>query len=251
MVAAYAASAPQSPTTRLDDNLHTAIRDFVDRDASLRGDGTSLYGTLLSRAFHPDHSHQYHPLATVHAKFPDWTRADLYAYASVVALEACGGPKVPFRKGRLDEETTDSTPLPEPSSTHANLHYLRSHGWSDQEIVVLMGAHTLGRADLPWTPHECVCNNEYFKLLLETQWARKVSHNGRAWKGPMLYEDPTGQYTMSPMDMALLEDPSLRSWVQVYAKNEKRFRKDLGKAIEKLLEKDLPEAPPKPWYKVW
>eukprot|EP00958_Prasinococcus_capsulatus_P024665 scaffold3886_cov399-Prasinococcus_capsulatus_cf.AAC.22 len=41
-------------------------------------------------------------LEPIKAKHPGITYADLYQYASVVAIEFAGGPKVPFRLGRKD-----------------------------------------------------------------------------------------------------------------------------------------------------
>lgn len=64
--------------------------------------------------------------------------------------------------------------------------------------------------------------NEYFRLLLEERWVVKKSHNGKPWKGPMQYEDETGQLMMLPSDMALIQDPTFKKYVELYANDEGR-----------------------------
>ena len=107
------------------------------------------------------------------------------------------------------------------SSSHAN-HYSRAHplplfisslihsvrlgmGFSDKEIVALLGAHALGRCHTdrsgywgPWTFAENTFSNEYFRLLVEERWSPKLSHNGKPWEGPDQFEDATGKLMMLP-----------------------------------------------------
>jgi hypothetical protein len=45
----------------------------------------------------------------------------------------------------------------------------------------------------------------------------------KKWAGPMQYEDPTGDLMMLPTDMCLMSDPSFRKYVDLYAKDEKKF----------------------------
>lgn len=61
-------------------------------------------------------------------------------------------------------------------------------GFSDREIVALLGAHALGRCHTeasgywgPWTFAENTMSNEYFRLLIEERWSPKLSHNGKPW----------------------------------------------------------------------
>ena len=78
-------------------------------------------------------------------------------------------------------------------------------GFSDQEIVALSGAHTLGSChktrsgfDGPWTQHPLKFDNSYFKNLLERTW------QPRKWNGPLQYEDAeTKTLMMLPTDLAL------------------------------------------------
>lgn len=110
------------------------------------------------------------------------------------------------------------------SSSHAN-YYSRAHstiyfyphsfnsldacvkgmGFSDKEIVALLGAHALGRCHTdrsgywgPWTFAENTFSNEYFRLLVEERWSPKLSHNGKPWEGPDQFENATGKLMMLP-----------------------------------------------------
>jgi hypothetical protein len=85
--------------------------------------------------------------------------------------------------------------------THASI----GMGFSDKEIVALLGAHALGRCHTdrsgywgPWTFAENTFSNEYFRLLVEERWSPKVSHNGKPWEGPDQFEDSTGKLMMLP-----------------------------------------------------
>lgn len=64
---------------------------------------------------------------------------------------AAGGPRVPVRLGRTDDETPVRCPvahgrLPDASQGADHLRQVFGRmGFNDQEIVALSGAHTLGR----------------------------------------------------------------------------------------------------------
>ena len=60
---------------------------------------------------------------------------------------------------------------------------------------------------------------------------------------------------MLPSDMALLADPELKQWVELYAKDQDKFFADFAMAFSKLLHLGLPFTPSltsgKPWYQFW
>ncbi len=99
------------------------------------------------------------------------------------------------------------------------------------------GAHTLGRChevrsgfDGPWTHKPLVFDNEYYKNLVELHWQPKK------WDGKFQYEDvETGKLMMLPTDIALIEDPVFRAYVELYASNQAAFFKDFSNAYGKLL----------------
>jgi len=110
-------------------------------------------------------------------------------------------------------------------------------GFNDQEIVALMGAHAVGRChpnrsgyDGPWTNSPTVFSNDFYVQLLEQKWTPKK------WNGPKQFEDESGALMMTPGDMAMIEDPAFRKWVDVYAQDEAKWHQDFANAFCKLLE---------------
>jgi cytochrome c peroxidase len=225
--------------------VRASIVELIEDDAEKRGDGTSLSGTFIRLAWHSAGTYskddnsggsnggrmRFHPEASwganaglnvardaleqVKAKHPEITYADLYTYAGVVAIEEAGGPEIPFRLGRQDMSTGETSPpdgrLPDADkgSHQATIQHVRDvfyrMGFNDREIVALIGAHAMGRCHTdrsgywgPWTFAENTFSNEYFRLLVEERWSPKTTHNGRPWSGPDQYEDSTGKLMMLP-----------------------------------------------------
>ena len=110
-------------------------------------------------------------------------------------------------------------------------------GFNDQEIVALAGAHALGRchADAsgyvgPWTPTPTTFNNLYFSLLVNLKWEPNVVNEHAQFK------DPSGKLMMLPSDIVLIEDAGFKKYVDIYAKDQKKFFDDFAKAFQKLEE---------------
>jgi L-ascorbate peroxidase len=109
----------------------------------------------------------------IQKKHPSVSWADLIQMGSAIAIEACGGPKIPMKYGRVSakgpEDCVGSTSregfagnagLPDPMAggdgkfpcgasdpaTHLRNVFSKKMGFNDQEIVALSGAHTIGRA---------------------------------------------------------------------------------------------------------
>jgi len=193
-------------------------------------------------------------LEPVKANFPEVTYSDLWSFAGTVAIEEMGGPKLNWRPGRRDfaEEheiqpdgllpDADGRDKPERPASHLREIFYRM-GFNDREIVALSGAHVLGRChqdasgyEGPWTRTPTTFSNEYFTLLLNERWSQKKTHKGSEWKGPLQYEDRSGDLMMLPTDMALVWDEKLKSILQEFASNEETFKKEFAKAWEKLQE---------------
>lgn len=279
--------------------VREAITEVIDTDAEKRADGTSLSGTFIRLAWHCSGTYsakdnsggsngarmRFDPEASkganaglhvarnalepVKAKFPELSYADLYTYAGVVAVEEAGGPTIPFRLGRTDATSGETSPkedrLPDADkgSRVSTIQHVRDvfyrMGFNDQEIVALLGAHAMGRCHTdrsgywgPWTNAENTFSNEYFRLLVDERWSPKTTHNGKPWDGPDQYEDASGALMMLPSDIVLIADPSFKKWVEIYAKDENRFFKDFAKAFAKLLELGCPTLiGGKAWYQFW
>lgn len=277
--------------------VRESIVQAIESDAEKRGDGTSLAGTFIRLAWHSSGTYnaatgqggsngarmRFDPEASaganaglkvardalepVKALYPEMSYADLYTFAGVVAVEEAGGPKIPFQLGREDFDSGETSPkeigLPDADKgARVNtIQHIRDvfyrMGFTDGEIVALLGAHAMGRCHTdrsgywgPWTNAETTFSNEYFRLLVEERWSPKTTHNGKPWTGPDQYEDSTGKLMMLPSDIALIADPSFKKYVEIYAKDEDRFFKDFAKAFGKLLELGVPFAA-KPWYQFW
>lgn len=140
-------------------------------------------------------------LESVKKEFPLVSYADLYSFAGTVAIEEMGGPKCNWRPGRKDVSVTHTPPLPggllpdadgrdkksNPADHLRDIFYRM--GFNDREIVVLSGAHSLGRCHEdrsgfwgPWTNAPTTFSNEYFRLLLQEKWTPKKTHKGGTWR---------------------------------------------------------------------
>ena len=179
----------------------------------------------------------------------------------MAAIKQMGGPTIGWSSGRVDEPVEAVTPdgrLPnadsgEPLADKADSDHLRTifgrMGFNDQEIVVLSGAHALGRCHEtasgysgPWTPTPTTFNNAFFSILSSLKWVPKD------WSGPPQYVDgATGRLMMLPTDYVLLEDKSFMKWVNVYAKDAKKFEKDFSKTFQKLEELGTKGLTPTEW----
>ena len=181
-------------------------------------------------------------LEPIKAKNPAISYADLWTLAGVVAIEEAAGPVIPWRPGRSDKPDGSHCPpdgrLPDASkgASHVRDVFYRM-GFNDQEIVALIGAHALGRCHAdrsgfsgPWTKSPTMFSNDFFRELVDQKWTPKK------WNGPLQYEDASGELMMLPADLAFLQDPEFRKFVEIYAKDEGRFFADFSKAFAKLLE---------------
>ena len=130
-------------------------------------------------------------LKSVKHKFPNLSTADVWTLAGAEAIKFTGGSEVPFNYGREDMSDNKTCPpngrLPDASQGAQHLRdVFYRMGFNDKEIVILSGAHTLGRChrtrsgfDGPWTSNPLKFDNEYFKNLLNIDW------KPREWEGPM------------------------------------------------------------------
>jgi catalase (peroxidase I) len=180
---------------------------------------------------------------------PEVSIADIWCLAGCVAIEIMGGPAIPFKFGRSDAASGASCPvvgrLPDANlgAQHLRDVFYRM-GFSDQDIVALSGAHTLGRChesrsgfDGPWTRTPLKFNNSYFSLLLGLDW------KPRKWNGPLQYEAKSGDWDlmMLPTDMAIKQDAKFRVYAEKYASDSKAFFKDFATAFGKLIALGCPE----------
>lgn len=182
--------------------------------------------------------------------------ADAFQLASATAIELAGGPIIPLRFGRKDAATeedcvpegrlpagaaaTDGPEWPDDAKSagdHLRKVFYRM-GFTDQDIVALSGAHTLGRSnpnrsgfgkketvytkDGPgtpggssWTPEWLKFDNSYYKEIKRQT-------------------DP--ELLVLETDDVLFRDEGFRPFAEKYANDQDAFFKDYVQAHLKLSE---------------
>lgn len=197
-------------------------------------------------------------LEPIKRQFPWITYADLWTLAAVVAIEEMGGPTISWSGGRTDFTDDSKIPprgrLPDGSKGPDHLRWIfHRMGFSDQEIVALSGAHNLGRCHTDrsgfegkWVNNPTRFSNQYYKLLKANAWTRKTLANG-VQQFVYVDEDDAAAarengepedegLMMLPTDMALLDDPEFRVWVDRYAADKDLFFDHFAAVFAKLLE---------------
>jgi L-ascorbate peroxidase len=156
-------------------------------------------------------------LVHVKERYPQISWADLVAISGAAAVQKCGGPVISIGLGRVDSlEPAPEHRLP---TTDEGAAKLRAHfemmGLSDRDLVALSGGHTLGGAHgRPFTKDPLTFSNSYFQELLATEQSADTG--------------------LLPSDRALLDDPELRAYVELYAQDEARFLQDFQEAYRRL-----------------
>jgi L-ascorbate peroxidase len=199
-------------------HLRLAFHDAGTFDARTRTGGA--HGTVhlpeeLQRGDNTGWGHAcMELLAEARASYPALSWADLIAVGGAAAVQKCGGPVIQIGLGRSDA-AVPAPPhrLPGGYEGAVLLKALFARmGLGARELVALSGAHTLGHTQRhPFTPDPWVFSNAYFVQLL--------AQNESALLGT---------------DTALLRDPELRPFVELYAADEARFRADFADAFRRL-----------------
>ena len=209
------------------------------------GEGTFAHNATLATKVAP-------LLEPIKQCYPHISRADLWAHAANVAIEAMGGPAIHTRFGRRDAassaEGVQSAKgrLPEHLSRgegdeRTKADHLRAifhpKGFSDRDIVVLCGRHTVGRFEAEgghrsaWTERPDVFDNGYFVALLNQKYEPAACGSA----GLLLRCAETGTI-MLPTDVALLRDARFRVHVEKFATDAPAFFEAFSHAWARLQE---------------
>lgn len=182
---------------------------------------------------------------------PALSWSDLFQLGSAVAVQHAGGPFIPLRLGRLDAVSeADCTPdgrLPDAAAPfndgatspgqHLRNKFARM-GLTDQDIVVLSGAHTVGRA----RPDR----SGFGKA--STKYTEKGPGNpgGQSWTVEWLKFDNSyftdikeqrdADLLVLPTDAVLFEDEGFRPLAEKYALDQDAFFQDYVTSALKLSE---------------
>ncbi|CAI5480259.1 unnamed protein product [Closterium sp. Yama58-4] len=146
--------------------------------------------------------------------------ADLMAVAGAYAVQSCGGPHIPVRMGRRDASGPDPEHRMPAETLNAKevVASFKSKGFSLQETVCLLGAHTLGGKGFgdPTT-----FDNSYYSILLTKPWLD--TRNSMA--------DMIGL----PSDKAIVDDDDCLVWINKYANDQDLFFRDFVPAYTKMV----------------
>lgn len=219
--------------------------------------------------------HQY--LTPIKAKYPLCTWADTIQMASALAIEHAGGPKIDMKYGRVDIEAKDCAPpksregfgdnagLPDAyppfgcaaptAEGHLRNVFTKKMGFSDQEIVALSGAHTLGRA---FKERSGTCPFGYgaangTKFTGDTTYSEARCdkkpgigiEGGQSWTKDWLtfnnsyflqYKEKEPHLLWFDTDKALHTDAAFKPTFDLYGKDQATFFKDYAAAHKKLSE---------------
>ncbi|CAK0869858.1 unnamed protein product, partial [Prorocentrum cordatum] len=186
-------------------------------------------------------------LSNISGKYcPDLiSHADLWALAANVSIRLMGGPDIATRFGRVDARSSAaSVPsqdgrLPDGDKGADHLRQIfHSKGFQDRDIVALSGAHAVGRCHLDrsgfdgaWTADPSRFDNSYFKALVEKSFSPETTS-----KGKPQYRCAASNTIMLESDMALVQDPSFKRWVDAYAADQDAFFADFSDSWARLQE---------------
>ena len=155
-------------------------------------------------------------LRPIKERFPSVSWADLIAVAGAAAVAQTGGPLIDIPLGRIDADHPSPPPRTLEEMTFDQLKgRFAELGFSLRDLVVLSGAHTLGRIkNIPFTTDLFTFTNSYFRLLLNRN-EKAVQH-------------------LLPSDRFLTLDPECRQYVEEYALDQDFFFRDFAAAYRKL-----------------
>merc|ERR1719174_658417 len=253
------------------------------KDFPLRGgaNGAIQFDPELSFGANAGLSKALGYLRSIHNKYPDISWADLIQLGSATAIEMAGGPKIDMKYGRITAGAKDAVKgesregfggnagLPDAlpgddgkfgcgassAAEHLRNVFGKKMGFTDQEIVALSGAHTIGRA---FKERSGACPFGYSdkhasKYTKSDSVVRADGEEGvgmpggAAWTKNWLkfdnsyYRDYQSAFDDKdllwfPTDAALHQDPAFKPHFERYGKDQAAFFADYAKAHKKLSE---------------
>ncbi len=171
------------------------------------------------------------------------SHADLWALAANIAIKVMGGPEIITHFGRFDVQAHSEgvasavSRLPDGDKDAKHLRDIfYPKGFTDKDIVALSGAHTVGAChpersgfEGAWTDDKLKFDNSYFKDLLNKKWTLETAKSGNK-------QYRSGKVMMLTTDMALIEDPKFKEYVQKYSNDQNAFFEDYKDAWVRLQE---------------
>ncbi|XP_074319105.1 peroxidase 57-like [Silene latifolia] len=192
--------------------------------------------------------------------------ADLIAIATATVLKLGGGPNYPVQTGRRDGSRSNAADvkLPRPSvSVPESYEFFKAKGFTLEEMVALLGCHTVGIAHCGTFQNRLYPDNtEYDSAMdeaLRWQLIAKCPPSKTSTEAVLLDQGGGGysnyytddkfdvsffqqilrQRGVLTIDQALARDPSTASIVASFANNPGLFNAKLGQAMVKLQAVDV------------
>ena len=211
-------------------SLRLAFHDAGTFDISSKDGGPS--GCIVDESIDPDNSGLQRVIDLLEPVFQSHvdrcpSRGDFWALAAAAAVDDAmisTNPDVSlvaqFEWGRDFESDCSAKrgrlPSHQLGLDHVRDVFTKRMGFSDDEIVALMGAHTIGRGhvqhsgfDMAWDSTMMTFDNQYYQEILNGEWARaRVKANDlHNWVDPRFANTLTGNRNMMlNTDMALAFD---------------------------------------------
>lgn len=237
--------------------------------------GAIIYGPELSMGANAGLPKAVKYLEQFKEKYPNVGWADLIQMASACAVEHMGGPEINMRYGRKsvtgpdqcagpregfagNAGLPDAKPGPDGKfgsgatdpAQHLRDVFSKKMGFTDEDIVALSGAHTIGRAfsDRSGT---CPFNNQNpAKYTAESSIARHDGNGGVGMKGGQSWTKkwlhfnndyftesrPDDDLLWLPTDQCLKEDPKFKIYFEKFAADQGAFFEAYAVAHKKLSE---------------
>ncbi|KAI9350505.1 heme peroxidase [Zopfochytrium polystomum] len=153
--------------------------------------------------------------------------ADLIQLGGVVTVEHCGGPKIPFRSGRIDATGINNySVLPDPFFSIAQLKalFVDRMGLTSLDMLVLTtGSHSMGGAHKAITPK---VTNETFVPFDSTPG---VFDND-------IFKKVLDNKCVLPIDCLFATDTELLPYIKLYAANQTAFFDQYAVSLQKMME---------------
>jgi len=191
------------------------------------------------------------------------TRADLWTLAGYVSVYVAGGPAMAYSSGRIDcnpsSPPSDAGLLPGPTMNFSQVLAIMQTrmGFTPREITALMGAHSLGGAELansgiqgPEAINDAQFSNTYYQDTFNQQWTLNQSSGAST----EFWQAEQGQIIRFDTDINLVIDPAscnefggatgvgrcntnpiTHDRFQKYANNQTLWFADFSEAFQKLV----------------
>lgn len=143
---------------------------------------------------------------------------DILYLSGAVAIEITGGPYISVIVPSFSDKLFFETTIPNEHEDFITFYEkFQKIGLNKRDMTALMGAHTLGRAEKPFTEDLYTFDNSYFKRLY------------------LKNQEIINLHPLFKTDWELLNDEESKKYVEIYAIDQNRFFEDFKNAYLKML----------------